>query len=91
MDIDSLQSLCIYLVHQMKYPELAADYYLVSDFLSYSMTLSSRCIFLNVIKGAVDCVIQNFTEEQKRKAELEKQQIQKKEASGLQEANNNDT
>ena len=31
----------------MKYPELAADYYLVSDFLSYSMTLSSRCIFLN--------------------------------------------
>ena len=47
----------------MKYPELAADYYFVSDFLSYSMTLSSRAIFLNVIKGAVDCIVQNFTEE----------------------------
>lgn len=57
MDIDNLQSLCIYIVYMMKYPYLIADYFLINDFVSKNVELSSRTIFLNVLKGGIDYLL----------------------------------
>lgn len=71
MDIDTLQSLCIYLVRSMGYAHLISDNFLICDFLSYSVKLSSRCIFLNVIKGAIDCILDKLEEDRWNESEAE--------------------
>lgn len=37
MDIDTLQTLCVYIVYQMNYPQFIADYYIVKDLVSYNV------------------------------------------------------
>lgn len=62
MDIDNLQGICIYLVESMKYPYLGIDYKIVTDFVSKNVGLSSRSIFLNVLKGGIDYLLQKADE-----------------------------
>jgi len=60
MDIDNLQGVCIHIVYKMKYSGIIADYFLINDFVSKHVELSSRSIFLNVIKGSVDYLLDQY-------------------------------
>jgi len=57
IDIDNLQGICIYIVFAMRYPSVVTEYFLVRDFLSKNVELSSRSIFLNVLKGGIDYLL----------------------------------
>ena len=57
IDIDNLQGICIYIVFAMRYPNVVTEYFLVRDFLSKNVELSSRSIFLNVLKGGIDYLL----------------------------------
>ena len=63
MDIDNLQGLIVYLVYQMGYTGLVSDFFLISDFVSKSMQISSRSIFLNVLKGGLDFILKTIEED----------------------------
>jgi hypothetical protein len=41
----------------MKYPYLIADYFLINDFVSKNVELSSRSLFLGVLKGGIDYLL----------------------------------
>jgi hypothetical protein len=41
----------------MRYPSVVTEYFLVRDFLSKNVELSSRSIFLNVLKGGIDYLL----------------------------------
>mmetsp|Transcript_9427 Transcript_9427/g.14437 ORF Transcript_9427/g.14437 Transcript_9427/m.14437 type:complete len:92 (+) Transcript_9427:2207-2482(+) len=58
MDIDNLQGVCVYIVYKMKYSGIVSDYFLINDFISKNVELSSRSIFLNVLKGGVDYLLE---------------------------------
>jgi hypothetical protein len=60
MDIDNLQGLIVYLIFQMKNPGIIADYFLISEFVSRNVQISSRSIFLNVLKGGVDYILKQI-------------------------------
>ena len=57
IDIDNLQGICIYIVFSMKQPLIVTEFFLVRDFLSKNVKLSSRSIFLNVLKGGIDYLL----------------------------------
>ena len=48
----------------MHYPNIISDYFLVSDFVSQSVQLSSRAIFLNVLKGGIDFLLDSIEKDQ---------------------------
>lgn len=68
VDMDNLQSLCIYIVYSMKYSYLIADYFMINDFVSKNVELSSRNIFLGVLKGGIDYLLNSI---QKKENEQE--------------------
>ena len=57
MDSDNLLGICIYLVNQLKNKYIICDYFLINDFVSENIQLSSRSIFLGLIKGGVDYIL----------------------------------
>ena len=57
IDIDNLQGICIYLVFAMKYPYIISEFFIIQEFVSKHVSLSSRSIFLNVMKGGVDYLL----------------------------------
>ena len=65
VDMDNLQSLCIYIVYSMKYSYLIADYFMISDFVSKNVELSSRNIFLGVLKGGIDYLLNSIQKNEK--------------------------
>ena len=65
VDMDNLQSLCIYIVYSMKYSYLLADYFMISDFVSKNVELSSRNIFLGVLKGGIDYLLNSIQKNEK--------------------------
>jgi hypothetical protein len=60
VDMDNLQSLCIYILYSMKYSYLIADYFMINDFVSKNVELSSRNIFLGVLKGGIDYLLNSI-------------------------------
>lgn len=58
IDIDTLQTLCIYLVLQLDYAHFIADYQMIHDFVSENVKLSARFIYLNVLKGGTDYLLE---------------------------------
>jgi hypothetical protein len=67
VDIDDLQGICIFMVYQMHYPNIISDYFLVSDFVSKSVQLCSRAIYLNVLKSGVDFLLDGIEKDQLEK------------------------
>ena len=63
IDIDNLQGICIYIVFKMKYPHIISEFFLIRDFISRNVELSSRSIFLNVLKGGIDFLLNNIEKE----------------------------
>ena len=63
IDIDNLQGICIYIVFKMKYPHIISEFFLIRDFISRNVELSSRSIFLNVLKGGIDYLLNNIEKE----------------------------
>lgn len=63
IDIDNLQGICIYIVYAMKYAHIISEFFLINDFISKNVQLSSRSIFLNVIKGGIDYLLNNIEKE----------------------------
>ena len=54
----------------MKYSGIVSDYFLINDFVSKNVEISSRSIFLNVLKGGVDYLLDQY---ETMKDELEKE------------------
>lgn len=61
-----MQGICIYIVYTMGYSGILAEYNLIQDFVSRSVNLSSRSIFLNVLKSGIDFLVQCLEEESER-------------------------
>ena len=55
----------------MGYPYVVCDYNLILDFTSSNILISSRCIYLNVLKGASEYLLEmaNQNEETKQQEE----------------------
>ena len=58
IDIDTLQSLSVYLVLKLNYAHLIADYQMIHDFVSRNVKLSARFIYLNLLKGGTDYLLE---------------------------------
>ena len=58
IDIDNLTSISIYILQEMGYPYVVCDYNLILDFTSSNILISSRCIYLNVLKGASEYLLE---------------------------------
>lgn len=58
IDIDTLQSLSVYLVLKLNYAHLISDYQMIHDFVSRNVKLSARFIYLNLLKGGTDYLLE---------------------------------
>ena len=69
IDIDNLQGLTIYIVWAMKQPSILIDCLITSQFLSKATKMSTRCLFLNLLRNSITFLLdiemdQNPQEEQ---------------------------
>jgi len=57
IDIDNLQGIAIYIVWALKQPSLLVDCLITSEFLSKGTKLSTRTLFLNVLKNSIEFLL----------------------------------
>jgi len=63
MDIDNLQGICVYMVYSMQYSNLISDFFLVNEFVSQKVQLTSRAMFFYVLKGGIDFLLDGIEKE----------------------------
>ena len=57
IDIDNLQGITIYIVWALKDPSILIDCLLTSEFLSKGTKLSTRTLFLQMLKSSIDYLL----------------------------------
>jgi len=57
IDIDNLQGIAIYIVWALKQPSILIDCLITSEFLSKGTKLSTRTLFLNVLKNSIEFLL----------------------------------
>ena len=57
IDIDNLQGITIYIVSAIKDPSILIDCLITAEFLSKGTKLSTRTLFLNVLKASIDFLL----------------------------------
>ena len=55
--MDNLQGIAIYLVWALKEPSIVADLIITQEFLTRSTKLSTRCLFLEVMKSSIEYLL----------------------------------
>ena len=58
IDIDNLQAITIFIIFQMKNPQMLVECFLISEFVSEGTKLSTRALFLNVVKASIDFLLE---------------------------------
>ena len=65
IDIDNLKGITIYLVWAIQNPTILVDCFLTTEFLSRGTKLSTRTLFLDVLKASIDFLLDmTLSEEQ---------------------------
>ena len=57
IDIDNLQGITIYIVWALKQPSILIDCLLTTEFLSKATKLSTRTLFLQVLRSSIDYLL----------------------------------
>ena len=57
IDIDNLQGITIYIVWALKHPAILIDCLLTTEFLSKATKLSTRTLFLQVLRSSIDYLL----------------------------------
>ena len=57
IDIDNLQGITIYIVWALKNPSILIDCLLTTEFLSKATKLSTRTLFLQVLRSSIDYLL----------------------------------
>lgn len=57
IDIDNLQGITIYIVWALKNPSILADCIITNEFLSKGMKLSTRTLFLEVLRNSIEYLL----------------------------------
>ena len=58
IDIDNLQAIAIYIMLQMKNSYMIVECFLISAFVSEGTKLSTRTLFLDVVKASIDFLLE---------------------------------
>ena len=58
IDMDNLQGITIYIVWALKDPTILADLIITSEFLTKSTKLSTRSLFLEVLKSSIEYLLE---------------------------------
>lgn len=75
IDIDNLQAISIYIISQIKNPLILVECFIISEFVSQSTKLSTRALFLDVVKASIDFLLEMDIQSAKAAAENEKQVV----------------
>ena len=57
IDMDNLQGITIYIVWALKDPTIVADLLITQEFLTKSTKLSTRSLFLEVLKSSIEYLL----------------------------------
>ena len=57
IDIDNLQGITIYIVWALKHPAILIDCLLTTEFLSKATKMSTRTLFLQVLRSSIDYLL----------------------------------
>ena len=57
IDIDNLQGITIYIVWALKHPVILIDCLLTTEFLSKATKMSTRTLFLQVLRSSIDYLL----------------------------------
>ena len=55
--MDNLQGITIYLVWALKEPSILTDLIITQEFITRSTKLSTRCLFLEVMKSSIEYLL----------------------------------
>ena len=58
IDIDNLQAISIYIISQIRNPLMLVECFIISEFVSQSTKLSTRALFLDVVKASIDFLLE---------------------------------
>lgn len=63
IESETLQSILIYIVSRLSYPQILTEIALIEEFTPEAVQLSSRCLYLVMIKAACEYLLE-FKEEE---------------------------
>ena len=81
IDIDNLQGITIYIVWALKHPAILIDCLLTTEFLSKATKMSTRTLFLQVLRSSIDYLLDIAVDENPQETPDESSLKQKRDDS----------